>query len=245
MPDNKHFDDTLDIPAILKDREVEYAIYIGDRLSERGRMLYSSLFYQYAIDHYTNKYGKYSKDIIDLYFKQSNSLRFIGKIDESYNLLNTSLIATLLNYSYNSAQLINCLFNYSYFAKFIGEDLEYVIYNEEVEFLLPKVRAKVGEKNFLLLYLKYANGLIQIGKEREYQYMKKIMKIEAFVKQLIKDNNLIAETKGKNLVLKKTDNIEFIYFVYYRLLIEMTSVKKEDLYNILDKQNLKLWFFPR
>jgi hypothetical protein len=239
IPKNNNFDDTLDIPDILKDSEIDYAIYIGDKLFEQGRFLYSTLFYDYAINENRKNVSKYSKHLIGLYFKQSTSLRLIGKIDESYNLLNLSLLTTLIHYSYNSAELVTCLFNFISFAKFIGEDIEYNIYNEEVGIILPKLRSKIDGQNFLLLYLQYANGLITIGKEREYQYLKKIMNTETFVKQVLTEQNLIKDNKTKYIVLKKIDNIEFIYYVYYRLLIEMSPTKKDETYIALENHLLE------
>ena len=119
ISENKSFKETLEVKDYLDDRPIEYAIRLGDRLGYNGSMLFASYFYTFAIDKIIKRNGKNDKQLIDLYLKNSKVLRYIGKIEESYQNLNMSIICTLNNYSYTSLHIIECLINFHEFSMFI------------------------------------------------------------------------------------------------------------------------------
>ena len=198
-------------------------------------MLFASYFYSYAIDTITEKTSKYDKILIDLYFKNSKALRYIGNIEESYKYLNMSLICTLNNFSLNSLEMIECMINFQQFSMFIGEYKEADIYNKIIGNILKRIKNKknILSNKYIILYLSYVNNIIDLKKERDYSYLKNIVNLEKEVNELL--NKLsIKESNDKLPILNKTDNIEKIYYLYYRILIELNNTKKEEIYNTLD-----------
>jgi hypothetical protein len=184
--------------------------------------------------------GKYNKELIQLYILKSKVLIELGDVDIAYEAINNAFLITLLNYSYNSLEVLDILNTFRKFSLRIDESLEHILYCDKMTKIIKKLE-KNEKINSIKLYfykLSLLDGMTSNtdGPNSRFSYddLKSVYSQFDSVSSEVEYKNLIALSSVKIKELDFDSQEKIFFLKYFNLKLKNIFIKLNNA-NILEE----------